>query len=480
MSNSKIQLLDPADSPSLDHQNSQKIQNFLSWLEYENIQWNKEKISLEYRPNYGYYFVAKQSIPANEILFQSWYHICITKDIVFQHEILGQYFLKMKNSCPCSSNEDFHRWTTYAFLMYEKCLESRSRWSPYLNILPSLEEFEFRVPTLMDSAYYCQCLGGSTLEEYSIPNHQQNLKKIYQNFIFPLFSQLFSPDIVSSSYSFRHFKWATAIYLSRAILIPDAHGQTSEALCPLLDLMNHRPGTLSTLQIDGKLGRQQILYSVGRTLKEGEEICLNYGARSNGDLLGYFGFTLRENIADVYLWNNLAFSSSLQHQNYTQSIALFVNCDIPEALLLLIRQKLYFEESLTSNTTIPTVDIESVYHIETSSYSDWLHLEDDALPPINFDLIGSVISLQNELLTLSWLKTYFTNKCSALMSTIQRNQDELVFAERNHTNSLCYRIQFLSDCQVYLYGQVQILEYLCKKLNQMINSLNQIHEIENR
>ena len=39
----------------------------------------------------------------------------------------------------------------------------------------------------------------------------------------------------------RMVQWAAAVYWSRAVLVP-LNGQRCEALTPLVDLMNHRPG----------------------------------------------------------------------------------------------------------------------------------------------------------------------------------------------------------------------------------------------
>ena len=49
-----------------------------------------------------------------------------------------------------------------------------------------------------------------------------------------------------------------------------------------------------------------IVYKYGRGLKEGEQIHLNYGPRGNEELLGYFGFTLPHNRADVVTINAIS------------------------------------------------------------------------------------------------------------------------------------------------------------------------------
>lgn len=498
MSSSKVQTPPPPISP--------EIERLLSWLREESISWDTDHISLEHSSHSGFYFTTKTLLSANHSLFTLPFNNCLSKHSSDEHPVLGQLFKQWKGLILVNNQErggkaqrssqhlpftleEYSRGIVYAVVMYEKYLNDSSHWAPYLNILPSLHDLESRIPTLMDSSAYAPPLFGSTLHEVTIPNHQQTLEKTYRHFIFPLFCQLFPPEIVSNSFSFSHFKWSAGIFLSRAILVPDGKGQTVEALCPLLDLMNHRPGTLSHLRNVGRIGNQQLIYSIGRNLKRGEEVSLNYGSRSNGDLLSYFGFTLPDNLADVYLMTIPSFSSlsgpSYGHtSNHTRSFALYIGCEIPEDLLNFVRQKVFFDEN--NSLTYPSIDIQLVYNIPPpSSFSslDWLSFDetDDSLSPLCFTSLGKVISIQNESSSLQWLKDYYLTKSNQLLQTIQRNQEE----ERLHRmagmsagvdEQKCInpRSMFLADCQVYLQGQVKILEYLSKKLDQMKNCLQSV------
>jgi hypothetical protein len=509
MASTKVQISPELISPF--------VERFLSWLHEEKITWDTDHISLDYSLQTGFYFRTRSVLSANHPLFTLKFGNCLSKYSGDEHQIFGPLFRQWKgfllvnnqdqsrNGFGHDSNsqmsnipltlDEYHRGVVYIILMYERSLNDSSQWAPYLNILPSLPDLESRIPTLMNFSIYSLPLFGSTLQEFTIPNHQQNLKKIYQHFIFPIFSQLFPPEVVSTSFSYSHFKWATGIYLSRAILIPDGRGQTVEALCPLLDLMNHRPGTLSNLRSEGRIGDQRLIYSVGRTLQQGEEISLNYGSRSNGDLLSYFGFTLPDNLADVYLMTIPYFSSSdnLNSDNLTRSFALYLGCEIPADLLNFIRQRIFFDENNSLPLVSSPVDIQTVYHIPLPASSfDWLSFDetnDDSLSPLCYNSLGSVISLQNESNSIQWLKDYYLNKSNQLRQTIQRNQEEQVLHQMAATTAaagemrncdeqtmkkcITSRSMFLTDCQVYLQGQVKILEYLSKKLDQMKNSLLQ-------
>jgi hypothetical protein len=463
----------------------EKIQQFIAWLDHENIVWDRQNVSLEFHPSQGFYFLIKNNLSANAPLFESRPNLCLSKHTASEHHLLGELFLQMKQLLVTSSNiftvNEFYRAIVQALLMYEKYLDHQSVWAPYLKILPSLEELENRIPSLMNLAVTLPSLHGSYLQEVTLPAHQQILEKSYSHLIFPIFSQLFTPEIVSTAFSFQDFKWAAGIFFSRAILIPDHTGQTVEALCPLLDLMNHRPGTLSTIKMTGKLKEQRLVYSIGRSLKPGEEVSLNYGSRSNGDLLAYFGFTLSNNMADVSMMTIPSFSPSSADHDHTRSFVLFVGCDLPADLLDFIRQRIAFEESASVPfSSSPSLGLELVYDLPPPSpLSSWLDFttnEDDTLSPLTDTSLGTVLSLSNETLTLRWLQDTFEHKANEITQTLQRNDEELLYLTLHYPSPPNARAMFLSDCQEYLRGQIRIFEYLAKKLEQMTGALRRRRE----
>ena len=111
--------------------------------------------------------------------------------------------------------------------------------------------------------------------------------------------------------TYNQLVWAAGIFHSRAIMIPSKDRSSRarcEALTPLIDLLNHRPGYLSELQrrpsmlaesnttTSRALQKQDVVvYTVGRTIQANEQIFLNYGPKSNEDLLAHFGFCLDKN-----------------------------------------------------------------------------------------------------------------------------------------------------------------------------------------
>ena len=96
------------------------------------------------------------------------------------------------------------------------------------------------------------------------------------------------------------FRWAFVILLSRAARLSSKANGEELALVPYADLMNHSP--YSNTYIDAQksglplLSRQEevALYS-DRNYRKFEQVFINYGEKSNADLLLLYGFALEKN-----------------------------------------------------------------------------------------------------------------------------------------------------------------------------------------
>lgn len=96
----------------------------------------------------------------------------------------------------------------------------------------------------------------------------------------------------SAAFGLDALRWAYAVFWSRALVLqlPGGFGGGggTECLVPLLDMCNHRAGTTTELRVRG--GHFELL--AGRSVKLGEEVCINYGAKGNGELLRCHGFVV--------------------------------------------------------------------------------------------------------------------------------------------------------------------------------------------
>mmetsp|Transcript_4910 Transcript_4910/g.10163 ORF Transcript_4910/g.10163 Transcript_4910/m.10163 type:complete len:422 (-) Transcript_4910:178-1443(-) len=101
--------------------------------------------------------------------------------------------------------------------------------------------------------------------------------------------------------------WAAAMFWSRALRVPlNSNGQRAEtsAMTPYLDSLNHRTGQLHELKTS-KEGH--VVLCAGRHVEAGAPVYINYGAKSNVELLLHYGFvgaTGPEDVAYVTLWED--------------------------------------------------------------------------------------------------------------------------------------------------------------------------------
>lgn len=103
--------------------------------------------------------------------------------------------------------------------------------------------------------------------------------------------------------------WARGMYHSRGYTgrlaspeaaaapsgLPAPDGAADGVLLPIVDLMNHRHGQQITWQVE----REGVRFVAGAAVRAGGEVCTNYGARPNEELLFSYGFALREPAADA-------------------------------------------------------------------------------------------------------------------------------------------------------------------------------------
>lgn len=106
--------------------------------------------------------------------------------------------------------------------------------------------------------------------------------------------------------SWNQFRWAMAATTSRQNRVPLPHGAASLVLIPGWDFMNHDSSLAATTSfiLDEKDSNKGTLRFVAASnIARGNEVLMNYGHRSNVDLLVYAGFVMRANPADFIAVN---------------------------------------------------------------------------------------------------------------------------------------------------------------------------------
>ncbi|RIA84403.1 hypothetical protein C1645_742343 [Glomus cerebriforme] len=182
-----------------------------------------------------------------------------------------------------------HRSSLIIFLIHEKLLERNSFYFPYINILPK------HVNSLLyyDENEINSWLKGTDIENFVIEKRSQ-LKKDYEEIL----KALPSDGILSEKISWELYLWGYYIVTSRSFpnkLIDPEDAESTEALIPLADSLNHRPRQKITWQFSD---REYMRLVAGETIECGKEIYNNYGPKSNKELLLGYGFCIKDNPDD--------------------------------------------------------------------------------------------------------------------------------------------------------------------------------------
>jgi hypothetical protein len=95
------------------------------------------------------------------------------------------------------------------------------------------------------------------------------------------------------------FMSSLSILLSRLVRLEIGQKESIDALCPCLDFANHSPESKSYIQYNSSADSVEI--NADRVYKPGEQICINYGEKTNGEILLSYGFIPKDNPYDACL-----------------------------------------------------------------------------------------------------------------------------------------------------------------------------------
>ena len=170
------------------------------------------------------------------------------------------------------------------YLLYER-RDSNSRWTPYLDSLPS----NHNTP-LFWSPEQRQKLQGTTAETLLLANEDDSWE-IYNTL-----------TTINSTFPFVDFCWALTTVTSR-IFKYYRDDQPVQGLVPLADMLNHSNNPNCHWSYDA--GRQCFVVASSRPIPTHIELCDSYGHKCNSRFLVNYGFTLEDNAtynqAAVYL-----------------------------------------------------------------------------------------------------------------------------------------------------------------------------------
>lgn len=191
-------------------------------------------------------------------------------------------------------------WVIILLLVHERAQGSESFWFPYIDMLPKV--FDNALFLTDDEA---SLLEGATLAD-KLRDANRDLAELNERLAG---MRCRNPDAYPvHKFNDETMRWAYSVYWSRALVVPlDSNGKPdahNHALCPYLDLLNHCPRSAHSLSscIASSQSKScplaQVRLVAGSKVAPGSEVVINYGRKSNEQLLLYYGFAARNNAAD--------------------------------------------------------------------------------------------------------------------------------------------------------------------------------------
>ena len=173
---------------------------------------------------------------------------------------------------------------------------AKSRWEPYIASLPG-DELVANLPISWDTKTLTRLLQHTPMHG-KVKEDKERLRRLSRSLAkdskaFPL--KFFGADRLT---------WAHAVYWSRAIRLKLPGGGFSsstgdgktDCLVPLLDSCNHEWRSRHETGRSHGTDSKPTMYTLdaGIDVTAGDELCINYGMKDNGELLTSHGFVVRE------------------------------------------------------------------------------------------------------------------------------------------------------------------------------------------
>eukprot|EP00898_Chlorokybus_atmophyticus_P003486 jgi/Chlat1/4138/Chrsp269S00809 len=272
-----------AIAPAAESQASskQQAQELVRWLKENGALDDKSRVTVEETP-YGLGLVATQDISEKSTVVSVPEKLCLNIEAARASSI-GQF---------C---DGLRPWLVVALFLLKEMNDPNSFWQPYLHMLPRN----------LDSPIYW------TDEELSLLQGSQLLSSAegYRDYVRSEFDQLQAgvfaarPDLFdSSTFTYDNLLWAFGILRSR--VFPPLDGDNI-ALVPLVDLANHgetsEEAPQITLKSAGMFARSNVVtLTVTSSYKSGEQVLINYGDKSNTELVLDHGFVTNSTERDRY------------------------------------------------------------------------------------------------------------------------------------------------------------------------------------
>eukprot|EP00238_Polyblepharides_amylifera_P015097 CAMPEP_0196582864 /NCGR_PEP_ID=MMETSP1081-20130531/41028_1 /TAXON_ID=36882 /ORGANISM="Pyramimonas amylifera, Strain CCMP720" /LENGTH=476 /DNA_ID=CAMNT_0041903577 /DNA_START=158 /DNA_END=1588 /DNA_ORIENTATION=- len=200
--------------------------------------------------------------------------------------------------------EGLKAWQAVVILLLsERSKEGASKWGPYIKLLPQ----HLPLPMFWEDAELAELEGTQVLQ--SSLEYREYVEAEFlslKEFLFDLHPDVFPPKVFSAE----GLLWGFGLLRSRSF---DPLAGASAALVPGLDLLNLALGGAGTGQAQwvqdrgvlagvlSRAGKGVLTLKAVEAIKEGDQICMSYGEKSNSELALDFGIVDQTRSEGAYL-----------------------------------------------------------------------------------------------------------------------------------------------------------------------------------
>lgn len=188
--------------------------------------------------------------------------------------------------------------------------KSEHPWSPYFGVLPRHQDMSCAI--LLEPPALQGILGGTSLLSRAVAVRAE-VERVHALFggagMAGGAGGAGGAGMAGGGVGLQDLRWAHAIYWSRALVVPlNSRGERGSvaALVPLLDSINHRPGSLHVLQAryaashgtdSESKSESEVVLEAQSNVAQAAEVFINYGAKTSAELVLFYGFAIPDNPA---------------------------------------------------------------------------------------------------------------------------------------------------------------------------------------
>lgn len=400
------------------------LNGFVDWLHTNGV--DTSGVAIADFGTRGYGLKAERDLTANELLLSIPRKLMMTTQTA-KTSILGPLM---------GEDRILQSMPNVAMALHVLCEFSQqdSFWQPYLNFLP-----KSYTTTLYFSPDEIQLLKSSpSLSD--VLNQFRNITRQYAYFFRLFQGHDEAGKLPIKNFCYDDYRWAVSTVMTRQNQIPSTNSDEMDtALIPLWDMCNHTNGQMTT-DFSRENDRSECLAL--KDFKQGEEVLIFYGPRSNAEFMLHSGFVFEENEYD-----RLALRMGVSKNDILYSMKAEVLARIP----LKSNGTFYLYADALNPVDCDLLAYLRVFSMDKDTLVEYLFGEGVPLRQKQLKEFSTPVSKANELKVWSFLETRARLLLKAYPTTIQEDSELLAKDGLSENSRLAIKLR---RCEKQILGNV--------------------------